>query len=149
MTASRKSTSSGGSVARSAIERAEERGIFAMAERCMRVLGGVEDMTHMRHKTTGVHDVCSERHDKLGKRDLYTLTGEDRTKARTVEKMGDEISWTPPGPPKVPGKVGYRFWSFWALMGGPKSTQIGCLMGGLGTRHPKKATDGWTSVPNL
>ena len=47
----------GGSVVRSAIERAEERGTFEMAERCMRVLGGVEDMTHMRRKTIGVHGV--------------------------------------------------------------------------------------------
>ena len=52
MTASRKSTSSGVSVARSAIERGKERGIFEMVESCTRVLGGAKDMTHMRRKTT-------------------------------------------------------------------------------------------------
>jgi hypothetical protein len=38
------------------------------------------------------------------------------------------------GPLKIPVKVGYRFWRFWGLIGGPKSTQIGGLMGGLGFR---------------
>ena len=55
----------------------------------------------------------------------------------------------PAGPLKIPVKVGYRFWPFWALTGGPKLTQIGGLMGGFGTRHPKKSLDGWTSVSNL
>jgi hypothetical protein len=54
-----------------------------------------------------------------------------------------------PGPLIMPGKVGYRFWPFFALVGGPKSTQIGGLMGGLGSRTPKKALEGWTLVPNL
>ena len=53
------------------------------------------------------------------------------------------------GPLKIPVKVGYRFWPFWALTSGPNLTQIGGLMGGLGTRHPKKSLGGWTSVPDL
>ena len=40
MTVSRKSTSSGMSVARSAVERADGRDISETAERCTRVLGG-------------------------------------------------------------------------------------------------------------
>ena len=53
------------------------------------------------------------------------------------------------GPLKFPVKVGARFRPFLALMGGPKLTQIWHLMSGLGTQHPKGASDGWTLVPNL
>jgi hypothetical protein len=51
MTASRKSTSSGVSVARSAIERAEERDMSETAERCTRVLGGVEERAGVKGGT--------------------------------------------------------------------------------------------------
>ena len=64
-------------------------------------------------------------------------------------RNNDDDTRPPPGPLKIPVKVGYRFWPFWALTGGPKLTQIGGLMGGFGTRHPKKSLDGWTSVSNL
>ena len=43
ITASRNSISSGVSVASSAVERAEERDTSETAERCTRVLGGVEE----------------------------------------------------------------------------------------------------------